>query len=143
MPKLVDIQDIGLIEVPDDVGENELQELVDTFDQGRISSAGSALMREGGRMVGGAMMGLARAASEEPPPTITAAQAESPAGMAAYERRLLEWEKRTKAVSPEELQRKRFRSIRCGKKITLPSWRAALDLFQSPLSRSLASWLMV
>jgi len=104
MPKLVDIQDIGLIEVPDDVGENELQELVDTFDQGALPAAGSALMREGGRMVGGAMMGLARAASEEPPPTITAAQAESPAGMAAYERRLLEWEKRTKAVSPEELQ---------------------------------------
>ena len=104
MPKLVDIQDIGLIEVPDDVGENELQELVDTFDQGRLAAAGSAVMREGGRMVGGAMMGLARAASEEPPPTITAAQAESPAGMAAYERRLAEWEQRTKAVSPEELQ---------------------------------------
>lgn len=103
MPKLVDIQDIGLIEVPDDVGENELQELVDTFDQGALSSAGSALMREGGRMVGGAMMGLARAASEEPPPIITAAQAESPAGMAAYERRLAEWEQRTKAVSPEEI----------------------------------------
>lgn len=104
MPKLVDIQDIGLIEVPDDVGENELQELVDTFDQGRLAAAGSAVMREGGRMVGGAMMGLARAASEEPPPTVTAAQAESPAGMAAYERRLAEWEQRTKAVSPEELQ---------------------------------------
>ena len=104
MPKLVDIQDIGLIEVPDDVGENELQELVDTFDQGALPAAGSALMREGGRMVGGAMMGLARAASEEPPPTITAAQAESPAGMAAYERRLAEWEQRTKAVLPEELQ---------------------------------------
>ena len=104
MPKLVDIQDIGLIEVPDDVGENELQELVDTFDQGALPAAGSALMREGGRMVGGAMMGLTRAASEEPPPTITAAQAESPAGMAAYERRLAEWEQRTKAVLPEELQ---------------------------------------
>lgn len=104
MPKLVDIQDIGLIEVPDDVGENELQELVDTFDQGALSAAGSALMREGGRMVGGAMMGLTRLGLEEPPPVLSPAQAESPAGMAAYERRLAAWEKRTKEVPPEVVQ---------------------------------------
>ena len=104
MPKLVDIQDIGLIEVPDDVGENELQELVDTFDQGALPAAGSALMREGGRMVGGAMMGLTRLGLEEPPPVLSPAQAESPAGMAAYERRLAAWEKRTKEVPPEVLQ---------------------------------------
>ena len=104
MPKLIDIQDIGLIEVPDDVGENELQEFVDTLDQGAISSAGSAFMREGGRMVGGSMMGLARLASEEPPPMMTAAQAESPAGMEAYNRRLEAWQQRTREVSPEVLQ---------------------------------------
>jgi hypothetical protein len=96
MPKLIDIQDIGLIEVPDDVGENELQEFVDTLDQGALSSAGSAFMREGGRMVGGSMMGLARLASEEPPPMMTAAQAESPAGMEAYNRRLEAWQQRTR-----------------------------------------------
>ncbi|MCX6484885.1 MAG: hypothetical protein NT146_16875, partial [Mycobacterium sp.] len=79
MPKLVDVENIGLIEVPDDMGENELLELVGTLDQGALPAAGSALMREGGRMAGGAMMGLTRVGLEEPAPLITAAQAESPA----------------------------------------------------------------
>ena len=35
---------------------------------------------------------------------MTAAQAESPAGMAAYERRLADWQKRTKEVPPEVIQ---------------------------------------
>jgi hypothetical protein len=104
MPKLVDVENIGLIEVPDDMGENELLEFVGTLDQGALPAAGSALMREGGRMVGGAMMGLTRAGLEEPPPVMTAAQAESPAGMAAYERRLADWQKRTKEVPPEVIQ---------------------------------------
>ena len=102
MPKLVDVENIGLIEVPDDMGENELLEFVGTLDQGALPAAGSALMREGGRMAGGAMMGLTRVGLEEPAPLITAAQAESPAAMAAYERRQAAWEKRVKEVSPEE-----------------------------------------
>ena len=102
MPKLIDIQDIGLIEVPDDATDQELQELVDSIDQGAVSAAANALMREGGRMVGGGMMGLTRVGLEEPAPVITAAQAESPAGMAAYERRRAAWEKRVKEVTPEQ-----------------------------------------
>lgn len=102
MPKLIDIQDIGLIEVPDDATDQELQELVDSIDQGAVSAAANALMREGGRMVGGGMMGLTRVGLEEPAPLITAAQAESPAGMAAYERRRAAWEKRVKEVTPEQ-----------------------------------------
>ena len=102
MPKLVDVENIGLIEVPDDMGENELLEFVGTLDQGALPAAGSALMREGGRMAGGAMMGLTRVGLEEPAPLISAAQAESPAAMAAYERRQAAWEKRVKEVSPEE-----------------------------------------
>lgn len=102
MPKLVDVENIGLIEVPDDMGENELLEFVGTLDQGALPAAGNALMREGGRMTGGAMMGLTRVGLEEPAPLISAAQAESPAAMAAYERRQAAWEKRVKEVSPEE-----------------------------------------
>lgn len=104
MPKLVDVENIGLIEVPDDMGENELLEFVGTLDQGALPAAGSALMREGGRMVGQGMMGLTRLGLEEPPPLISPSMADSPAKMAAYERRLADWQKRTKEVPPEVLQ---------------------------------------
>lgn len=104
MPRIVDIEGVGLVEVDDRIGENQLLEFAQTLRQGALPAAGSALMREGGRMVGGAMMGLARLGLEEPPPIPSAAQAESPAAMAAYERRLAEWEKRTKEVPPEVLQ---------------------------------------
>ncbi len=104
MPRIVDIEGVGLVEVDDRIGENQLLEFSQTLRQGALPAAGSALMREGGRMVGGAMMGLTRAGLEEPAPVITAAQAESPAGMAAYERRLADWEKRTKEVPPEVIQ---------------------------------------
>lgn len=106
MPKLVDVENIGLIEVPDDMGENELLEFVGTLDQGALPAAGSALMREGGRMAGGAMMGLTRVGLEEPAPLISAAQAESPAAMAAYERRQAAWEQRTKEVPPDVLMKR-------------------------------------
>jgi hypothetical protein len=102
MPKLVDVENIGLIEVPDDMGENELLEFVGTLDQGALPAAGSAMMREGGRMVGGAMMGLTRLGLEEPPPLISPSMADSPAKMAAYERRQAAWEKRVKEVTPEQ-----------------------------------------
>ena len=104
MPRIVDIEGVGLVEVDDRIGENQLLEFSQTLRQGALPAAGSALMREGGRMVGGAMMGLTRAGLEEPPPVMTAAQAESPAGMAAYERRLADWQKRTKEVPPEVIQ---------------------------------------
>jgi hypothetical protein len=104
MPRIVDIEGVGLVEVDDRIGENQLLEFSQTLRQGALPAAGSALMREGGRMVGGAMMGLTRAGLEEPAPVITAAQAESPAGMAAYERRLVDWQKRTREVPPEVLQ---------------------------------------
>jgi hypothetical protein len=104
MPRIVDIEGVGLVEVDDRIGENQLLEFSQTLRQGALPAAGSALMREGGRMVGGAMMGLTRAGLEEPPPVMTAAQAESPAGMAAYERRLADWQKRTREVPPEVLQ---------------------------------------
>ena len=102
MPRIVDIEGVGLVEVDDRIGDNQLLEFSQTLRQGALPAAGSALMREGGRMAGGAMMGLTRVGLEEPAPLITAAQAESPAGMAAYERRLADWEKRVKEVSPEE-----------------------------------------
>jgi hypothetical protein len=104
MPRIVDIEGVGLVEVDDRIGENQLLEFSQTLRQGALPAAGSAMMREGGRMIGGAMMGLTRAGLEEPAPVITAAQAESPAGMAAYERRLADWEKRTKEVPPEVIQ---------------------------------------
>jgi len=104
MPKLVDVENIGLIEVPDDMGENELLEFVGTLDQGALPAAGNALMQQGGRMVGGGMMGLTRVGLKEPPPIMSAAQVESPAGMAAYERRRAAWEKRVKEVPPEVYQ---------------------------------------
>ncbi len=104
MPKLVDVENIGLIEVPDDMGENELLEFVGTLDQGALPAAGNALMQQGGRMVGGGMMGLTRVGLEEPPPIMSAAQVESPAGMAAYERRRAAWAKRVKEVPPEVYQ---------------------------------------
>jgi len=104
MPKLVDVENIGLIEVPDDMGENELLEFVGTLDQGALPAAGNALMREGGRMVGGSMMGLTRLGLEEPAPLMSAAQVEGPAGMAVYQRRLADWQKRTKEVPPEVRQ---------------------------------------
>lgn len=104
MPRIVDIEGVGLVEVDDRIGENQLLEFAQTLRQGALPAAGSALMREGGRMVGGAMMGLTRLGLEEPPPVLSPAQAESPAAMAAYERRLSDWEKRTKEVPPEVLQ---------------------------------------
>ncbi len=104
MPRIVDIEGVGLVEVDDRIGENQLLEFSQTLRQGALPAAGSALMREGGRMAGGAMMGLTRVGLEEPAPLITAAQAESPAGMAAYERRLADWQKRTREVPPEVLQ---------------------------------------
>ena len=102
MPRIVDIEGVGLVEVDDRIGENQLLEFSQTLRQGALPAAGSALMREGGRMAGGAMMGLTRVGLEEPAPLISAAQAESPAAMAAYERRQAAWEKRVKEVSPEE-----------------------------------------
>lgn len=102
MPRIVDIEGVGLVEVDDRIGDNQLLEFSQTLRQGALPAAGSALMREGGRMAGGAMMGLTRVGLEEPAPLITAAQAESPAAMAAYERRQAAWEKRVKEVSPEE-----------------------------------------
>ena len=104
MPRLVDIEGVGLVRVDDRIGENQLLEFVQTLRQGALPAAGSALMREGGRMAGGAMMGLARLGLEEPPPTLSPAQAESPAWMADYERRQAAWEKRTKEVPPKVLQ---------------------------------------
>jgi hypothetical protein len=102
MPRIVDIEGVGLVEVDDRIGENQLLEFSQTLRQGALPAAGSALMREGGRMAGGAMMGLTRVGLEEPAPLISAAQAESPAAMAAYERRQAAWEKRVKEVSLEE-----------------------------------------
>ena len=61
MPRIVDIEGVGLVEVDDRIGENQLLEFSQTLRQGALPAAGSALMREGGRMVGGAMMGLTRA----------------------------------------------------------------------------------
>ena len=46
MPKLVDVENIGLIEVPDDMGENELLEFVGTLDQGALPAAGNAFSLE-------------------------------------------------------------------------------------------------
>ena len=104
MPRIVDIEGVGLVEVDDRIGENQLLEFSQTLRQGALPTAGSALMREGGRMAGGAMMGLTRLGLEEPAPLMSAAQAESPAGMALYERRLADWQKRTKEVTPEVRQ---------------------------------------
>ena len=108
MPRIVEIPDVARLSFPDDLSDDAVLEATRNFyeqsQQGALPAAGSALMREGGRMAGGAMMGLTRVGLEEPAPLITAAQAESPAGMAAYERRLADWEKRTKEIPPEVLQ---------------------------------------
>ena len=84
MPRTVEIPGVARLTFPDNVGENEMLEATRRFSeqsqQGALPAAGSALMREGGRMAGGAMMGLTRVGLEEPAPLITAAQAESPAG---------------------------------------------------------------
>lgn len=104
MPRIVDIEGVGLVEVDDRIGENQLLEFSQTLRQGALPAAGNALMQQGGRMVGGGMMGLTRVGLEEPPPIMSAAQVESPAGMAAYERRRAAWEKRVKEVPPEVYQ---------------------------------------
>jgi len=104
MPRIVDIEGVGLVEVDDQIGENQLLEFSQTLRQGALPAAGNALMQQGGRMIGGGMMGLTRVGLEEPPPIMSAAQVESPAGMAAYERRRAAWEKRVKEVPPEVYQ---------------------------------------
>jgi len=104
MPRIVDIEGVGLVEVDDRIGENQLLEFSQTLRQGALPAAGNALMQQGGRMIGGGMMGLTRVGLEEPPPIMSAAQVESPAGMAAYERRRAAWEKRVKEVPPEVYQ---------------------------------------
>ena len=68
MPKLVDFEGIGTIEVPDDMGEGELAEVYNQLSQGRTSTAGGAFMRAGGEMMGNAVSGLARVAQAFPPP---------------------------------------------------------------------------
>jgi hypothetical protein len=67
MPKLVDFEGIGTIEVPDDMGEGELAEVYNQLSQGRASTAGGAFMRAGGEMMGNAVSGLARSAEFVPP----------------------------------------------------------------------------
>ena len=69
MPKLVDFEGVGTVEVPDDFRDSELTELYGQLSQGRLSSAGGAFMRAGGEMLGGALSGAARVTQAFPPPT--------------------------------------------------------------------------
>ena len=108
MPRIVEIPGVAELSFPDDISEDAMLEATKGFyeqsKQGAIGAAGNALMQQGGRMVGGGMMGLTRVGLVEPPPIMSAAQAESPAGMATYERRRAAWEKRVKEVPPEVYQ---------------------------------------
>ena len=69
MPKLVDFEGVGTVEVPDDFRDSELTELFGQLSQGRHSSAAGAFMRAGGEMAGNALSGAARITQAFPPPT--------------------------------------------------------------------------
>lgn len=60
MPKVVQIEGVGRVQVPDDATDDEILQFADTLTKGRVASAAATAAREPGRMAGQALSGLAR-----------------------------------------------------------------------------------
>lgn len=57
---LIDIDGVGLVEVPDDSTDDQIAEVARRLTKGRVASFGASIAQEPGRMAGGALSGLAR-----------------------------------------------------------------------------------
>ena len=66
MPRIVDIEGLGPVEVADEIGDNQLVEFSQAFKQGSASSFLDAVARTPGMMIGKGLQGIARAAEVVP-----------------------------------------------------------------------------